>query len=400
MSAGLLKGLGAGLATAGDFMMRTKADELKEQRLRQYQLEAEARQNERQDAVRDEERKFTEGQWVDEKNEAGVITGQRNAHTGELKPFKSSETKGFKMSDGIIMNEATGEYIKVPGWEGDSPSAVQEFQFFQSLPPEKQSEFLNVKRATPVKDFGGYIGAVNQADGSVQNVGDKTLAPDKELEYVAAAAGEKVRGKNAAESEAARPAAETAIATQRQSGDSVLDIIDGAIGKVSLINTGVIGKTTGVIPGTPSYDFRRDVATIKANLGFDKLQSMRDSSPTGGALGQVSERELDFLQSTVASLDEGQSPDQMIKNLGKVREHYNNWLEIQEASHAMKYGNKGAASSGQSMGGQSQTQGSLLGAPQAPRTQAAPMSALRALYANPDKIQDFEEKFGYRPEGF
>lgn len=71
-----------------------------------------------------------------------------------------------------------------------------------------------------------------------------------------------------------------------------------------------------------SQDFRdmeAIVKTLKANLGFDALQAMRDASPTGGALGQVSERELDFLQSAAGSLDVGMSRDALIQNIKEIR---------------------------------------------------------------------------------
>jgi hypothetical protein len=38
--------------------------------------------------------------------------------------------------------------------------------------------------------------------------------------------------------------------------------------------------------------------------------------------------------------------------------------------------------------------------PPSQETKKAPLQALQALYQNPDKIDEFESKFGYRPEGF
>jgi hypothetical protein len=58
--------------------------------------------------------------------------------------------------------------------------------------------------------------------------------------------------------------------------------------------------------------------TIKANVGFDKLQEMRENSPTGGALGQVSNLELESLQSVLGSLDQYQSGDQLARNLRRL----------------------------------------------------------------------------------
>lgn len=91
--------------------------------------------------------------------------------------------------------------------------------------------------------------------------------------------------------------------------------------------TGLLGKGTSFIPGTDAYNLNQRLLTIKANLGFDRLQQMRDASPTGGALGQVAVQELNALQSTVGSLELGQSKDELKKNLDKISFHYNNWLK-------------------------------------------------------------------------
>ena len=47
---------------------------------------------------------------------------------------------------------------------------------------------------------------------------------------------------------------------------------------------------------------------------------MRENSPTGGALGQVTERELAFLQSVEGSLDQAQSEDQLRQILQRLRD--------------------------------------------------------------------------------
>ena len=94
---------------------------------------------------------------------------------------------------------------------------------------------------------------------------------------------------------------------------------------------GVGGAVLGNIPGTEAHDFRARITTIKANIGFDKLQSMREQSPTGGALGQVSEMELRQLNASMGNLDIGQSPEQLRENLIAVREQYIRTIRAIEA---------------------------------------------------------------------
>lgn len=62
--------------------------------------------------------------------------------------------------------------------------------------------------------------------------------------------------------------------------------------------------------------------TVRANIGFDRLQAMREASPTGGALGQVTERELSNLQAVMGNLSQSQSVDQFLYNLDRLGELY------------------------------------------------------------------------------
>jgi len=87
--------------------------------------------------------------------------------------------------------------------------------------------------------------------------------------------------------------------------------------------TGFMGGAVATnIPMTPMLDTAADLDTIRANLGFDKLQEMRDASPTGGALGQVSDFENRLLQASVANLDQRQSSEKLLENLALIEGIY------------------------------------------------------------------------------
>ena len=89
-----------------------------------------------------------------------------------------------------------------------------------------------------------------------------------------------------------------------------------------LPNTGM-GSLLNWIPGTTGKDLETTLDTIKANVGFDKLQQMRANSPTGAALGSVSDFENKMLQSVIASLATSQSKEQFLTNLQRVEDTYN-----------------------------------------------------------------------------
>jgi len=86
--------------------------------------------------------------------------------------------------------------------------------------------------------------------------------------------------------------------------------------------SGVTGAIMSAVPGTPAHDVKMDIQTIQAAVGFDRLQAMRDASPTGGALGQVSEMELKQLNASLGSLAQSQSAAQFRQRLEAVKRHY------------------------------------------------------------------------------
>lgn len=149
-------------------------------------------------------------------------------------------------------------------------------------------------------------------------------------------AAEKAAEKTTAEEEAkfnsseAVTKREKAADFKRTMGNVVVSKIDDVIKRVDGFSAGFGGSLLNGVPGTPAYDLRADLETIKANFGFDRLQAMRDLSPTGGALGQVAVQELAQLQASVANLDSAQSPDQLKANLKKAKTHYDNWLKTIE----------------------------------------------------------------------
>lgn len=105
----------------------------------------------------------------------------------------------------------------------------------------------------------------------------------------------------------------------------VVEDIDRVLEKVNDANflfpvTGFGAGLQSQIAGTPATDTAALLNTIKANVGFDRLNEMRQNSPTGGALGQVSENENRLLQSVLGNVEQSQSEEQLRFNLERLRE--------------------------------------------------------------------------------
>lgn len=106
----------------------------------------------------------------------------------------------------------------------------------------------------------------------------------------------------------------------RRAQDSVT-AIDDATKRTNWFRTGTVGGISAKIPGSPAFNLDKDLDTLKARTAFEELAAMRSApgNVTGGALGNVTERELAMLQASEANLDVGQGEEQIDRNLGRMR---------------------------------------------------------------------------------
>jgi len=92
------------------------------------------------------------------------------------------------------------------------------------------------------------------------------------------------------------------------------------------------------IPGNEDiYKVAKQLETIRGRIGFDQLQDMRNLSKTGGALGQVSERELTFLQSVMGSLDQKQDAEELKRVLTEIYTRLGNTMAESKAAYENVY---------------------------------------------------------------
>lgn len=131
--------------------------------------------------------------------------------------------------------------------------------------------------------------------------------------------------------------AENALKSLESKTDTIMSNIQGALDTISPLSTGYGYKAFSGFPNTDARKLEGYLQTIKANLGFDELQIMRDNSPTGGALGQVTELELALLQAVNGALDPLQK-DLLEENLKKISELYPRVLQERKASFLKDYG--------------------------------------------------------------
>lgn len=157
-----------------------------------------------------------------------------------------------------------------------------------------------------------------------------------------------------------------------RTNEVVLDTIDRAVAAATEDTTGW-GALTRHLPATRSRNLASLINTIKANIGFSQLQAMREASPTGGALGQVTERELERLEAVLANLDQEQTREQFVTNLENVRTTYQNAMNEVTRAYTQDFGRPPPA---------------LF-----PSGQTVPPAAIEYLRRNPGTAAQFEQRF-------
>lgn len=110
---------------------------------------------------------------------------------------------------------------------------------------------------------------------------------------------------------AALQSSENALSRLEQAANEVLN--HPGLGRI----TGLMGKVPN-IPGYPGADAAAKLEQLKSQAGFAVLQTMRDASKTGGALGNVSNFEVQQLQNNLAALQTAQSEEQLRSELEKI----------------------------------------------------------------------------------
>lgn len=228
---------------------------------------------------------------------------------------KNNPELAAMVAAGMPINEAWDAALKKSKFGTETPSTVREWEYFNGLSKEDQARYLRMKRSNPYLDIG--TGFVQPDPTNPGQVSGGPIIKENYQEGFDTARGTEA-GKTAAEMPRMKSKAQSTITALETQNGVVKTNITKALAAIRSnpgMVTGLGGKLTNAIPGTPAYDLARTLETIKANIGFDKLQSMRENSPTGGALGQVSDFENRQLQAIFGNLEQAQSDEQLLENL-------------------------------------------------------------------------------------
>jgi hypothetical protein len=133
-----------------------------------------------------------------------------------------------------------------------------------------------------------------------------------------------------------RPKARGSINTLRIKGEKVAAIIADALPLAKSLLAAGPGTMLKGVWNTDSRKLAGLLTNLKAIIGFDTLAEMRANSPTGGALGQVSNIEINLLQAVQGTLDQGQQ-DLLIRSLTDIQGNYPRLLSWAEERFKEQY---------------------------------------------------------------
>lgn len=102
--------------------------------------------------------------------------------------------------------------------------------------------------------------------------------------------------------------------------------VDELLPQVNNMTTG-FGSLLSFIPESQAKYFKSQISTLKSSIITNELTAMREASKTGGALGNVSDRESEFLSNALGALDTAVSPAQFKTQLEKIKQSVERWQQ-------------------------------------------------------------------------
>lgn len=140
---------------------------------------------------------------------------------------------------------------------------------------------------------------------------------DAQLARIAAA-----KDKLDEKTQAANEKKEAALASAKEQASTIRTAIQD-IKSRDLVGYDTTGAAGSRIFAPVDYtDLQEKLKTIASNIAISAIQKMRQESPTGGALGNVSDKDMELLTSIKGSLSQKQSKGQLMQTLKRLDDLY------------------------------------------------------------------------------
>lgn len=196
-----------------------------------------------------------------------------------------------------------------------APQVPAQMQRTGEVAPAQQTK---VQPTKPVVDIGKVVPLVQQPDSKV--------TPKKKQELLSA-----------------QPATIGLV------NYTVTQLVDARDAAQALLNSpaelkavsGMLGPKMSQIPGTDAYSGAQKLENLQTRSFVTEIQRMRTASPTGGAVGNVTEREMGALSNIQASLKLGLKEAELRKQLKQYIDSANRALKTIPNEYARTYGYNG-----------------------------------------------------------
>jgi hypothetical protein len=199
-----------------------------------------------------------------------------------------------------------------------APQVPAQMQRTGEATPVQQTKVQQAQPTRPVVDIGKVVPLVQQPDSKV--------TPKKKQELLSA-----------------QPATIGLV------NYTVTQLVDARDAAQALLNSpselkaisGMTGPTMARVPGTDAYSGSQKLENLQTRAFVTEIQRMRTASPTGGAVGNVTEREMGALSNIQASLKLGLKEGELRKQLKQYIDSANRALKTIPNEYARTYGYSG-----------------------------------------------------------
>lgn len=279
---------------------------------------------------------------------AAAMLSKRQGKKADATLAQANEERKRMMAEALAGNPEAGN-LQAMIESGVDPAIVGEMatrgRQTVARPPSSVSEYEYAKTQGFNGSYADFMQSIKRSPGTTVNLKNEGQIPtgysakrDAQGNIVSY---EPIPGGPAAqEAEAAEMQAQNRQAATAQQSNVIVEEIDRALTVLNddgniLPETGALGALAGKVPGTDANRVANNLKTIQANIGFEELNEMRQNSPTGGALGNVTVKEIERLEAIQGSLTQAQNATDLQYNLIRYRNAMMDIIHGPEAARAM-----------------------------------------------------------------
>jgi len=271
---------------------------------------------------------------------------------GNLAFNPSNENVKAHLQDSVLAGKLTPQAAEQQWMQVANMNAPQRKQYFTEMGVKTEERFKMAETQRHNKATEGIAGGhlqiarENQQRGTIP-AGYRMSADGKNLEAIPGGpTTTPLAPKELQAREAKFPAATTAVKTVESKADKLVADIE------TLKNHPGLDSITGAVYGrTPSVTAEGRAAqalydSIVARGGFQELSAMRAASPTGGALGNVSNQEGQQLKDAFGTLNRTQDAADLRIQLGRVADDVRGAKQRIREAYDMTYDYKPSSGGG------------------------------------------------------